>query len=65
MAPSRRFTECVRSNLPSLPPSFRLRLFPEVRVEGRTRVLSFGDVRLSDAHEQDRADSVTRVTKMI
>lgn len=30
-------------------------------MEGRTRVLSFGDVRLSDAHEQERADSVTRV----
>lgn len=34
-----------------------------MRVEGRTRVLSFGDVRLSDAHEQERADSVTRVNK--
>lgn len=32
-------------------------------MEGRTRVLSFGDVRLSDAHEQERADSATRVSK--
>ncbi len=34
-------------------------------MEGRTRVLSFGDVRLSDAHEQDRADSATRVSTAI
>lgn len=39
------------------------RLFSEVRVEGRTRVLSFGDVRLSASHAQGaHADSVTRVS---
>ncbi|CAN0032080.1 unnamed protein product, partial [Ectocarpus fasciculatus] len=40
------------------------RLYSEVRVEGRTRVLSFGDVRLSDGHEQGHADSVTRLKRL-
>ncbi|CAM9870807.1 unnamed protein product, partial [Laminaria digitata] len=41
------------------------RLFSEVRVEGRTRMLSFGDVRLSDSHAQGvNADSVTRMKRL-
>lgn len=35
-------------------------------MEGRTRVLSFGDVRLSDSHARGaNADSVTRVRERL
>ncbi|CAM9838191.1 unnamed protein product [Scytosiphon promiscuus] len=40
------------------------RLFSEVRVEGRTRVLSLGDVRLSNFDEDGHADSVTRLKRL-
>lgn len=54
------YTRCL--TLRAVPLSSRL--FSEVRVEGRTRMLSFGDVRLSDSHEQGvNADSVTRVRR--
>lgn len=44
----------------------RVSLASEVRVEGRTRVLSFGDARLADGQGHGAyADSVTRVSCLI